>query len=755
MDLEVSTKLDQLLKSATYSVECPAAFFYEAVGNDLQIAAQCNSLADPPPDLDSGTLGLLLKKSPEPVLMISGLTATASLTGTNVETTFSEHPYKFFAIARVKRRDGSPYGILLVVDRQVRTALSAAQVYVLETHAVQLATVLDAQALKLSLSHREATTVGTSVSERLRLLESVVVHAKDAILITEAEPIDLPGPRIVYCNPAFTVTTGYAEADVIGKTPRILQNHNSDRRTLDRLRHALLKWQPVEVEMINAKKDGTEFWVELSIVPVCDETGWYTHWVSVQRDVTERKRAEELAAKARLAEAERLHLEAMLEEQSRAQAKLLFAATHDDLTKLRNRAFFIDRLNIALKQAQSHRQPVCAVLFLDLDRFKLINDSLGHHAGDLLLIMVARRLENCLRPQDTLARLGGDEFVVLIESATDMDKIIALADRICSVLKAPFPIERQELFTMCSIGIVEVTDRYHSAEEVLRDADIAMYAAKARRSGSYAVFTASMHAEAASALQLQTDLQYAIVRNEFILAYQLIHDAETRKICGMEALLRWQHPSRGTVGPSDFVSLAEEIGAIDEIGRWVLREACQQFGVWQASHPLAGLRLSVNVSGVQLLSPSLQHDISTLLEMSHINPRQLQLEITENVFLHDPERIGVVLDGLRCLGVRIALDDFGTGYSSLGYIDKYPIDTIKIDQSFVSRMQSQPRTMAIVDSIVLLGHRLGFDIVAEGVETHDQLEILRRAKCRYIQGYLLAKPLSGAEVSAMLQSSLS
>ncbi|RYG93699.1 MAG: GGDEF domain-containing protein, partial [Alphaproteobacteria bacterium] len=306
-------------------------------------------------------------------------------------------------------------GVLLVADHCPQAGLSAAKTYVLRSHAAQIATCLDREDLK----HRAIAVEMSRKNEtqRLRLLESVVVHANDAILITKAEPIDLPGPQIVYCNEAFTRTTGYTEAEVLGRTPRILQSINTDRKALDRLRAALSAWKPIEVELLNTRKDGTEFWVELSIAPVANEKGWFTHWVSVQRDVSDRKVLEETATRARIVEAQNVSLEAEILERKDVEATLLYTASHDDLTKLHNRPFFIERLRLSIQRTQIDPDYHCAVMFMDLDRFKLVNDSLGHRAGDLLLMEISARLRSCIRFKDTLARVGGDEFALLIEGA--------------------------------------------------------------------------------------------------------------------------------------------------------------------------------------------------------------------------------------------------------------------------------------------------------------------------------------------------
>jgi len=523
------------------------------------------------------------------------------------------------------------------------------------------------------------------------------------------------------------------------------------------LRHALERWEPVEVELLNVRKDGTEFWTELSIVPVADERGWFTHWVSVQRDISHRKSAEEITTRIRIAEVENKALEAEIRERKVTEERLLHAATHDDLTQLRNRAYLMDRLTTVIARAEQRAgakeaKPLttqCAVLFLDLDRFKLVNDSLGHRAGDLLLMEVARRLRTCVRPQDTLARVGGDEFAVLIEDAHEVTAAVAVAERIIEAFHHPITLGQTEVFSLCSVGVVQATGSYKRPEELLRDADIAMYAAKKRGSGAYAIFNESMHAGAVDALALQTDLRHALVRNEFCLHYQPIYDAATGDLTGLEALLRWYHPQRGLVSPDAFIPRAEEIGLIRDIGRWVLQEACSQMRAWKDQYPRLDAWLSVNVSGDELRDPGFILEMETVLRSTGFDAGRLQLEITEGVFLHQPEAIGRVLNEIRALGVRIALDDFGTGYSSLGYLDRYQIDTLKIARSFVARMLRHPRTMAILECIVQLGTALHLNVVAEGVESDVQLQKLRAMSCGHIQGYLLGRPISACNMGAV------
>ena len=478
---------------------------------------------------------------------------------------------------------------------------------------------------------------------RLRLLESVAVHANDSILITEAEPLDLPGPRILYCNEAFTRTTGYTSEEVVGQTPRILQGPQTEDAARQKLREAFALWRPVTVELTNYRKDGTAFAVELSIVPVANDEGWFTHWISVQRDITERKNAAELNTRIRIAEVENLALASEIRERKRIEEHLLYTAFHDSLTHLRNRAFFMDRLKEVLDEHDPHRP--CAVLFLDLDRFKVVNDSLGHLAGDALLKEIGRRLTSCVRPQDTLARIGGDEFAVLVENASDMAVPIAMAESILEALRAPVRVGRQDVFPSTSIGIVQSTTCDPHPESLIRDADIAMYVAKRAGFGQYAIFSQSMHAEAKATLTLQSDLQLALERQEFELAYQPIVDPQHGTIKRFEALLRWRHPLRGFVSPADFVPIAEEIGIIRQIDRWVMIEACAQLSRWRAMFPAADLAMSINTSATEFNDPRFMTELKETLSRFDLPPQALELEITEGIFLHPDPRVETILSG--------------------------------------------------------------------------------------------------------------
>jgi diguanylate cyclase (GGDEF)-like protein/PAS domain S-box-containing protein len=746
--------LERLIRSAAFAADCESAVFLTVSDGVAAVAALFDAGGCLPlPTAWWQSADALIP--PEGILVIEDLAAASSGLGLSPDAAA-----RFVAALRVCRGDGATCGVLLVADRRPHPGLSPAQTYVLTTHGLQLSACKQTQARAATgCARREASN-----TERLRLLESVVVHANDAVLITEAEPIDLPGPRIVYCNAAFTKTTGYTEAEVLGRTPRILQSSHVDRPALDRLRRALQAWEPVEVELLNVHKDGTEFWVELSIVPVADETGWFTHWVSVQRDVTGRKQAEEVALRARIAEVENRALEAEIAERKRTEERLLYAAFHDDLTRLRNRAYLMDRLAELIGQPGG-APAGCAVLFLDLDRFKLVNDSLGHRAGDLLLMEVSRRLAACVRPGDVLARVGGDEFAVLVAGAgkngAEMEVAVRVAGCIIEALRQPIKLGQHDVFSQCSIGIAVATDQHETPEQLLRDADIAMYGAKKRGPGGYAIFNDSMRADVVKALALQTDLRQAVARREFRLQYQPIYGTASGALLGVEALVRWHHPVRGLVSPASFIPMAEEVGLIRDIGRWVLREACSQLRAWQAAYmpgaagPAASLRVSVNVSADELRDRAFIPELRAVLRTTGLDPGCLQLEITESVFLHHPETVGRVLKRIRALGVRVALDDFGTGYSSLGYLDRYRIDTLKIDRSFIARMLRQRRAMAIMEGIVRLGRSLDLDIVAEGVETPAQLRTLRGMGCASVQGFLLGRPMPPGDLAAILDRAAS
>ncbi|HEX8853774.1 MAG TPA: EAL domain-containing protein, partial [Pyrinomonadaceae bacterium] len=392
-----------------------------------------------------------------------------------------------------------------------------------------------------------------------------------------------------------------------------------------------------------------------------------------------------------------------------------------------------------------------AVLFLDLDRFKIVNDSLGHMVGDQLLVGIGRRLETCLRPGDTVARLGGDEFTILLEDLNDAEEAIEVAGRLQKEVSLPFNLNGHEVFTTVSIGIALSTTGYERPEEVLRDADTAMYRAKTQGKARHEVFDKAMHARALNLLQLETDLRRAVEREEFFLHYQPIVSLETGLIRGFEALVRWQHPERGPVSPIDFIPVAEETGLIIPIGEWVLAEACREVKRWQAMFPsYPPLQISVNISGKQLMKSDLIEQVRRVLHETGIEARALKLEITESIMMENIESAISILNHLRALGVELSIDDFGTGYSSLSYLHRFPVSTLKIDRSFVGRMDGNNENAEIVRTIVMLARNLDMDVIAEGVETESQVTQLRALRCEYGQGYHFSKPVDGAGVAALL-----
>jgi diguanylate cyclase (GGDEF)-like protein len=436
-----------------------------------------------------------------------------------------------------------------------------------------------------------------------------------------------------------------------------------------------------------------------------------------------------------------------------AEMRLVHDAFHDALTNLPNRSLFTDLLARSIGRARRRADYNFALLFLDIDRFKVVNDSLGHLIGDQLLVAIARRLERCVRPGDTVARLGGDEFTVLLDDIVDASDATRIADRIQRDLNMPFNLSGQEVFTSASIGIALSGSAYERPDDLLRDADIAMYRAKALGKARYEVFDADMHARAVTQLQLETDLRRALDREEFRIHYQPVFSTTLNRIIGFEALVRWQHPQRGTIMPDEFVTAAEETGLIVVIGRAVLREACRQIKEFQREFPQQPpLTMSVNISGRQFRQPDLVDHIARALGAWDVAPGSLRVEITESTIIDNASQAAEMLLRLRELGVRIDLDDFGTGYSSLSYLHKFEMDTIKIDRTFVSNIGEAGENAEIVKSIVNLARSLDLDVIAEGVERPEQLALLKSLGCELVQGYLFSPPLTAEAARTLLRA---
>ena len=536
----------------------------------------------------------------------------------------------------------------------------------------------------------------------------------------------------MYYSPRWKSMLGFEEQEIHARPAEWFERvHPED---IERVRAAVAAHLDgttahFESEYRMLHKNGSWRWVLCRGLAVRDESERATRVAGSQSDVTHRKLAEE---------------------------QLAHRAFYDPLTNLPNRALFIDRLRQALRRASRRKDYLFAVLFLDVDRFKNVNDSLGHMAGDRLLVMIARRLELSLRPGDTVARLGGDEFTVLLDDIRDVSDATRVADRIQRELEMPFNVGGQELFTSASIGIALSATGYERPEDILRDADTAMYKAKSQGKARHAMFDTGMHERAVVLLQMEADLRRAIERSELRVHYQPIVSLASGIIVGVEALARWQHPLRGLVPPAEFIPLAEETGLIMPIGRWVLVEACRQMVIWRdtfgAEHPL---EVAVNLSGRQLALPDLVSQIGEVLRESGLEPSRLRLEITESVVMEHPEVVSTMLQELRRLGVKLSIDDFGTGYSSLAYLQRFPADTLKIDRSFVSPMGSRGENSEIARTIVTIGHNLGMRVVAEGVETAEQLAHLRGLECEGAQGYFISKPLCSEDASQLIGARLS
>jgi diguanylate cyclase (GGDEF)-like protein/PAS domain S-box-containing protein len=531
--------------------------------------------------------------------------------------------------------------------------------------------------------------------------------------------------RWLQVNHSLCDIVGYEDRELLSSNIRDI-THREDLVSLDeqiqRLADGTISSHQTEVRY--AHKHGKEVWSHLGMSLVRDGQAKPLHLIFQIQDITDRKRAEE---------------------------QLLHDAFHDALTGLPNRALFMDHVKMAIQRSRRSGDRLFAALFLDLDRFKIINDSLGHMVGDQLLVGIAHRLEACLRPGDTVARLGGDEFTILLEDLAETDDALDVARRVQEAVSQPFNIGGHEVFTTASIGIALSTTGYERAEDLLRDADTAMYRAKMMGKKRHVVFDKAMHDRAMELLQIETDLRRAITRKEFFLNYQPIISLTTGKVSSFEALVRWRHPERGLVMPSDFIPVAEETGLIIPLGQWVLNEACRQMREWQKIYRIdKGVTISVNLSSRQFSQSDLIDQISAALRESGLRPANLKLEITESMVMENFDTAIDMLTQLRGLGVGLSIDDFGTGYSSLSYLHRFPIDTLKIDRSFVTQMTDNTENAEIVRTIVTLARSLSMDVIAEGVESREQLRRLRDLGCDYGQGYLFSKAVGESQALEIL-----
>ena len=532
----------------------------------------------------------------------------------------------------------------------------------------------------------------------------------------------------VYFSPRWKAMLGFSEGEVGETAEEWLERIHEDDRPAFRvhLDHHLEGLTPhLQCEYRMRHRDGDYRWMLCRGIAVRGSSGCAQRMAGSQTDIHERKQAEE---------------------------QLFHDALHDALTGLPNRVLLMDRLERALERTRREPDSVCAVLFIDLDRFKNVNDSLGHLAGDHLLVECARRLRSARRPGDTLARLGGDEFILLLENIGGVEEAVHVVERIQQQLGQSFDILGHDLFMAASIGVAMGSKEYLRPEDLLRDADNAMYRAKARGKACYSVFDTSMHSRAVAFLQMETGLRRAIERQNFQVYYQPVVSLESGELVAFEALLRWQHAERGIILPADFIPLAEETRLILRIGEWVLREACRQLQSWRRKLPgLERVRISVNVSSKQFSHDDLVGCVRGILRETGLSADSLILEITESVIMENMDLAAAKLRELRALGVRISMDDFGTGYSSLSYLHRFPVDTLKIDQSFVRHMDEEGESVEIVRAILSLARTLHLDVIAEGTETEAQADILRSLGCPYGQGYLFSVPLPKQQAAIMLR----
>jgi PAS domain S-box-containing protein len=573
--------------------------------------------------------------------------------------------------------------------------------------------------------HLQLHRIRRQLAERDQLFQLISENAADMIAL-----VDSAGRRL-YNSPAYEKVLGYTSED-LKTTSSLEQIHPDDRpRVLKAAENARLSGHGERMEYRIRHKDGSWRTLESTASPIRNAKGQTDKLVIVNRDITERKRAEELLA---------------------------HNAFHDGLTNLPNRALFLDRLQHALTLSKRHANYKFAVLLIDVDEFKIINDSLGHTAGDELLIKIGQRLKDAVRRADTvsrpgnggvvdklinddvLARLGGDEFTVLLDDIRDPIEAVRVAERIQAELTTPFFVNQQEIVISASIGIASSTSPHTQAEDLMRDADIAMYRAKRAGKARCEVSDPAMHASAVKRLTLETDLRKALDQREFRVHYQPIVSLQTGKITGFEALTRWQRPE-GILSPIAFIAVAEEIGLIVPMNRQLLREACQHLRSWQSEFPSSPpLSMSVNITPKEFAQSDLASEIGKTLQQTGVDPGCIQLEIVETIAMGDAEKSGQVLAQLKALGVRLSIDDFGTGYSSLSRLRRIPVDTLKIDRAFIMNMDSDSESREIVRVIIMLAHNLGLKVVAEGTETEEHIKLLQQLNCEMAQGYFFSRP---------------
>jgi diguanylate cyclase (GGDEF)-like protein/PAS domain S-box-containing protein len=717
-DFEASADLlQELTQAAATACGVPIALLSFVEANRVRHRTRVGTLRTESPRDGSFASWAILEPD---VFVVSDVSMDARFKDSPLVT--SDEGVKFYAAASLRTSDGHAIGVLEVMDRRAREFETA--------QAKVLAALADAAMAHIELGQK-TRELDRAKQERDRALESVKASEERYALVVRSAndglwDWNLETNEMHFCS-RWKAILGYNEDEISGRPDEWFSRvHPDDIEAVQaELTSHLMGLSPhFQKEHRVRDQRGDYRWLLSRGLAVWDSNRHVYRMSGSITDVTDQKENER---------------------------QLLHNAFHDVLTALPNRALFMDRLKRSVSSAKNRDDYLFAVLFLDVDRFKVVNDSLGHQIGDQLLVAMARRLEGCLRPGDMVARLGGDEFAIIVDHIKHVSDATQAAERIQEELASPFTLSGHEVFAAASIGIALNLTPTDLPEDILSNADTAMYRAKDRGRACYELFETGMHERAVELMRLETDLRRALGRNEFRLHYQPIISLETWRISGFEALLRWEHPEHGIISPLTFIPLAEETGLIIPIGQWVLREACRQVRVWQDQFPSdPPLSVSVNLSGKQFLQADLIERIEEILAETELQASSLEMEITESAIIENIDSATLMLRQLKTLGIRVSLDDFGTGYSSLSYLHRFPIDTIKIDRSFVSRMNS-PKNSEIVSTIVTLAGNLGLRVIAEGVETREQIIQLTGLNCDLVQGYLLSKPIDGEAMRDLIE----
>ncbi|MBL0038035.1 MAG: EAL domain-containing protein [Nitrosomonadales bacterium] len=563
----------------------------------------------------------------------------------------------------------------------------------------------------------EDITARKEATEQLRLFARIFDTINEGVVVTDSSN------NIVSVNPAFSAITGYSATEAIGKNPRMLHSGLMDQSFYDKMWQSIKKNGRWQGEITDRRKNGESYVEWLSISTMKDARGEFSHYIAVVSDISERKAAEE---------------------------RMVYIAQHDFLTNLPNRMMLHDRLAQAIAHAGREQRKV-AVMFLDLDRFKGVNDTLGHLVGDKLLKVVAGRISSVARTSDTVSRLGGDEFAVMLPYIENTDDVATIAIKLLASIAGSCVIDGNEIEVTTSIGISVFPEDGNDSESLIAHADAAMYQAKGNGRNNYQFFTHEMNRRTLERMAIKNKLSHALERNELFLLYQPQVDLQSGRIVGVEALIRWNHPVYGHVLPAQFIPIAEENGLIPPMGEWVLREACRQNQEWRKLG-LMKITMAVNLSAVQFRQKNLGEIIKAILYESGLAPSGLELEITEGVVMQDAEAAILLLEDMKAMGLKLSVDDFGTGYSSLSYLKRFPIDKFKIDQSFVRDLATDTDDAVIVSTIISMAHSLKLKVIAEGVETAEQLAFLKQQGCDEIQGYYFSQPVSAEEFTKLLSS---